>query len=209
LKKDVFGQVSVQASGDEVRILRSAVQARYWARWLARMMLKRESRALLALRDVDGIPRLLSAGKNELSRTYIPGVAMQTGRPADPAYFAEAARLLRRMHRRGVAHNDLAKEPNWLISENGSPAVVDFQMATVRLSRGRWFRILAREDIRHLLKHKRTYCPDHLTRRERNILDNPAFISRLWMATGKKLYLFVTRRLMGWQDREGAFDRDS
>ena len=101
------------------------------------------------------------------------------------------------------------KEPNWLIAEDGSPAVVDFQLATVRPSRGRWFRTLAREDIRHLLKHKRTYCPDHLTRREHDILDNPAIVSRIWMATGKKLYLFVTRRLMGWQDREGAFDRDS
>lgn len=196
-------------SGGERRILRSAVRARYWARWLAQIMLRRESRALLALHDIHGVPQLLSAGKNELSRTYIPGVAMQTGRPSDPTYFVEAARLLRRMHRRGVAHNDLAKEPNWLIAEDGSPAVVDFQMATVRPSRGRWFRTLAREDIRHLLKHKRTYCPDHLTRREHDILDNPAIVSRIWMATGKKLYLFVTRRLMGWQDREGAFDRDS
>jgi hypothetical protein len=27
------------------------------------------------------------------------------------------------------------------------------------------------------------------------------------MGTGKKLYLFVTRRLLGWADREGAGDR--
>jgi len=29
----------------------------------------------------------------------------------------------------------------------------------------------------------------------------------VWMSTGKKLYTFVTRRLLGWADREGAGDR--
>jgi len=27
------------------------------------------------------------------------------------------------------------------------------------------------------------------------------------MATGKRAYLFITRRLLGWADREGAGDR--
>jgi hypothetical protein len=63
------------------------------------------------------------------------------------------------------------------------------------------------EDLRHLLKHKRTYCASHLTAREREILASPALISRLWMLTGKPVYLFVTRRLLGWADREGAGDR--
>ena len=64
-----------------------------------------------------------------------------------------------------------------------------------------------REDLRHLLKHKRSYCPERLTARERRILARPAMVSRLWMAMGKPVYLFVTRRLFGWADREGAGDR--
>jgi hypothetical protein len=31
--------------------------------------------------------------------------------------------------------------------------------------------------------------------------------ARAWMATGKRVYLFVTRRILRWQDREGAGDR--
>jgi hypothetical protein len=69
------------------------------------------------------------------------------------------------------------------------------------------FRTLAREDIRHLLKHKRTYCPEYLTQREKTILDNPSALSKFWMLTVKPVYLFITRRLLGWQDREGAGDR--
>ena len=61
---------------------------------------------------------------------------------------------------------------------------------------------------RSLLKHKRYYRPDLLTTRERQILANPSPVSRLWMGTVKPVYLFVTRRILGWADREGAADRD-
>jgi hypothetical protein len=39
------------------------------------------------------------------------------------------------------------------------------------------------------------------------MLARPGAISRLWMATGKPVYTFITRRLLGWADREGAGDR--
>jgi serine/threonine protein kinase len=136
------------------------------------------------------------------------GEPLQRARPRDPRYFREAFHLLRRVHRRGVAHNDLAKEPNWLVTSGGRPALVDFQLALVSRRRGRLFRALAHDDIRHLLKHKRSYCPTRLTRREQRILATPSVPARVWMGTGKKLYLFVTRRVLGWADREGAGDRD-
>ena len=48
---------------------------------------------------------------------------------------------------------------------------------------------------------------NRLTARQRRILARPSLISRIWMATGKKVYLFVTRRIFRWRDREGAGDR--
>ena len=133
---------------------------------------------------------------------------MQLARPRDARFFGDAFDLLRRLHRAGVAHNDLAKEPNWLVTPEGRAALVDFQLALVSHRRSRLFRTLAREDIRHLLKHKRSYCPQHLTRRELQILATPSLINRAWMSSGKKLYNFVTRRILGWADREGASDRE-
>jgi serine/threonine protein kinase len=142
-----------------------------------------------------------------LRREWIEGRPMQLARPRNAEYFRAARALLARLHRRGVAHNDLAKEPNWLVTPTGMPALVDFQLALVSPRRGRVFRALAREDLRHLLKHKRSYCPERLTARERRILATPAAFSRVWMATAKPAYTFVTRRLFGWADREGAGDR--
>ena len=170
-------------------------------------MLAREASALTQLESLDGVPKVIRVERDELARSWIDGKPMQTARPRNERYFRDAARLLRRMHRAGVAHNDLAKEPNLLVQPSGDPAFIDFQLALHSPGRGRLFRLLGREDIRHLLKHKRTYCPAALTRREQQILDNPAILSRLWMRTGKPVYLFITRRLLGWSDREGAGDR--
>ncbi len=207
LKSDLFGTVWRGESGGRECVQRDTGGARWWAAWLARSLCRREARALVRLDGLPGTPRLLHADKKTLRREWIEGRPMQLARPRDPAYFRAARALLVRMHRRGIAHNDLAKEPNWLVTPAGGPALVDFQLALVCRRRGRLFRTLGREDIRHLLKHKRSYCPAELTARERRILATPSAVSRAWMATGKRAYTFITRRVIGWSDREGAGDR--
>ena len=132
---------------------------------------------------------------------------MQEAKPRDPAFFKAALRLLRRLHAANVVHNDLAKEPNILVSNNGQPAFIDFQLALVVPRRTPVFRALAYEDLRHLLKHKRSYCPAHLTRREQAILATRGWPSQLNRYTIKPAYLLITRKLLGWSDREGATDR--
>lgn len=207
LKKDLFGEIRhLDADGVDC-ILRDAGAASPSIRWLGRLLLRREARALALLGGTVGVPELLAVTRSHLRRQYLPGAPLQAARIRDPAYYLSAAALLRRLHRLGIVHNDLAKEPNWLVLEDGSPALIDFQLAWHSSRRGRLFRLLAYEDLRHLLKHKRSYCPDSLTRRERRILAAPAWPSRVSRRTLKPAYLFVTRRLLRWADREGAGDR--
>ena len=124
-------------------------------------------------------------------------------RAATSRISARARRLLQHLHRRGVAHNDLAKEANWLVLTDGTPALIDFQLAMRGHPRSRWMRLLAREDLRHLLKHKRMYCPQALTPVERRLLQRRSWLRDAWFATGKPVYRFVTRRLLQWEDNEG------
>ena len=208
LKSDVFGTIT----RDGETVVRDANAARPWARWLAIRLLRREHRALTRLAlgaGIDGIPCVLDLGPRRLVRTWIEATPMQLAKPRDPAYFRAASRLVRRLHAAGVIHNDLAKETNWLATPEGRPALVDFQLAMtlVKRQRGALARALGHDDIRHLLKHKRSYLPDRLTARERRILATRSLVSRLWMASGKKVYLFITRRIFRWRDREGAGDR--
>ena len=207
LKQDLFGRIVVDESSPEPVVVRELDAARPWLRWLARHLARRETRALRHLEGTPGLPRVLAADRHRTLRSWIAGQPMQVARPTDPAYFREALRLLRRLHARGVVHNDLAKEPNWLVTPEGTPALVDFQLALIRARSTRLFRALAHDDLRHLLKHKRTYLAQRLTARQRRVLEKRSLVSRLWMASGKRVYRFVTRRLLRWSDREGAGDR--
>ncbi len=207
LKCDLFGEVLLRERETGPEIVRNAAAARWWLRWLARYLLRREAEALAALHGLAGVPQLMRHDRDTLVRSYLAGKPLHQAGAVDPDWFKAAARLLRRLHRADVCHNDLAKEPNLLVLDDGSPALIDFQLAWRSPRRGRLFRIAAREDIRHLLKHKRTYCAGRLTTRERDILANPSPVSRAWMGLTKPVYLFVTRRLLGWADREGAADR--
>jgi len=209
LKEDLFGAVWRITSHDGVHVLRDTRCAQWWVAALARWLLRREASALAALGCMPATPELLSHDSEQLLRSYLPGSPLNRRRPDAEHYFRNAMRLLRRLHRANVTHNDLAKEPNILVLDDGSPAFIDFQLASFRPNRGRLFRAAAREDIRHLLKHKRTYRPDQLTHREQRILASPSPASRVYMSTIKPVYLFVTRRLLGWSDREGAGDRGS
>jgi len=208
LKADVFGRI--RRVGDVV--VRECDHARPWARRLALHLMRREHRALSRLAlgaGIEGIPRVLAMEATQLTRSWIDGAPMQIAKPRDPAYFRAALRLLRRLHAADVIHNDLAKETNWLVTPDGRPALVDFQLAMTLTSRGALARALGHDDLRHLLKHKRSYLPDRLTAREKRILARHSLVSRIWMASGKKVYLFVTRKILRWRDREGAGDRGS
>jgi len=211
LKRDGFGTVRrVRDTAHGVAadfVERDVTAAARGARWLARRLAAREARALEALRDVPRVPRLIGWDGRRLRRSWLDGRPMHEAAPQDPAYFREALRLLRRLHAAGVVHNDLAKEPNWLVGPDGLPELVDFQLAARPLRRGRLFRMLAWDDLRHLLKHKRTYCPGRLTARQRAVLERRSPLAALWARTGKPVYRLVTRRVLGWADREGAGDR--
>jgi len=207
LKQDLFGEIRLSGHAGQQVIIRDARSAAAGLRWLARILLRREASALTQLAGIDGVADVIRVEPDHLTRSYIAGDPMHQHRPADPGFFQAAVSLRRKMHRAGVVHNDLAKEPNILVRSDGSPAFIDFQLAWHSPTRGKVFRLAAREDLRHLLKHKRYYCPDRLTRREIDILNNPGAPARIWRRTVKPVYLFVTRRILRWADREGAGDR--
>jgi hypothetical protein len=209
LKRDVFSTVErgrFRSEGGEVdAVLRRLDQVPWWSYLPARHLFGREARALALARDLHVGPELLWAGRQALVRGFINGVALHLAKPhGDAGYFRSAKAALRRMHRAGICHNDLAKEQNWLRGNDGCAYVTDFQLAACFRTRGRLFRIAAYEDLRHLLKHKRSYAPEALTPAERRILARKSLVASLWLLTGKKVYRAITRGLFNFTDREGG-----
>jgi serine/threonine protein kinase len=209
LKRDVFSTVErgrFRNDGGEVdAVLRRLDQVPWWSFLLAYHLFSRERRALTLARDLHVGPDLLWTGRRALVRGFINGVALHLAKPAgDVAYFRSAKEALRKLHRAGICHNDLAKEQNWLRSHDGRAYLTDFQLAACFNSRSRLFRMAAYEDLRHLLKHKRTYAPEALTPKERKILARKSLPARIWLMTGKKVYRAITRGIFNFTDREGG-----
>src|SRR5438445_10157202 len=212
LKRDVFSTVErgrFRSDGGEVdAVLRRLDQVPWWSFVLARHLFARERKALTLAKGLDVGPELLWGGQRALVRGFIDGVALHLARPhGDVAYFRSAKAALRRLHRAGICHNDLAKEQNWLRGADGRAYLTDFQLAVCFRRRGWLFRIAAYEDLRHLLKHKRSYAPEALTPAERRVLARKSLLTRAWMATGKRVYYWVTRGIVGFADREGGGPR--
>lgn len=212
LKQDVFSTVERgrfrrdEAQVDQIdAVLRRLDHVPWWSFIPARHLFERERRALAKARNLNVGPELLWAGRQALVRGFIDGVALHLAKPlGDVGYFRSAKKALRKLHRAGICHNDLAKEQNWLRGSDGQAYLTDFQLAACFETRGRLFRIAAYEDLRHLLKHKRTYAPNALTPSERKMLARKSLLARIWLRTGKKIYRAVTRGLFNFTDREGG-----
>lgn len=207
LKHDGLGTTRLVRSENGSFVERDTHTAHVLVRWLARKLAAREAAALAALAGEARVPRLLAFDGDVVRRSYLPGVRLYEAPPRSRAYFVDALRALRRLHRAGVAHNDLAKEANWLVDAGGACAIVDFQLATLSKKRSARFRRRAYDDLRHLLKHKRTYQPERLTARQRRMLAQPTLAARLWRAAVKPPYRFVTRVVLAWPDRPGPVER--
>src|ERR1700730_15903904 len=209
LKRDVFSTVErgrFRSDAGEVDAVLRRLNFVPWSSIIpARQLSARERRALTLAKGLQVGPELLWVGRQALVRGFIDGVALHLAKPfGDAAYFRSAQAALSRLHRAGICHNDLAKEQNWLVGRDGCAYLTDFQLAACFKTRGRLFRIAAYEDLRHLLKHKRSYAPEALTPKERKILARKSLVASVWLKTGKKVYRAITRGLFNFTDREGG-----
>jgi predicted Ser/Thr protein kinase len=212
LKRDIFSTIErgwFRDGGSEIdAVLRRIDMVPWWSRPIARHFLAREARALAIAGPLGIAPRLLHVTPDALVRAFIDGVPLHIAQPeGDAAYFRSAKAALRAMHGARLCHNDLAKEQNWLRGLDRRAYLTDFQLATSFSRRGRLFRLAAHEDLRHLLKHKRRYAPEALTSAERRMLARKSWPARVWLATGKRVYIWITRGLLNFADREGSGSR--
>ena len=208
LKRDYLGTVRLESKDGEQVVTLTVEGVGAGRGSIALRLLRAEAAARARLGGEPGVPRLLAVERNGLVRSFLSGKVMFVARPQTCAYFRSALRLVRRMHRRGVVHNDLAKEANWLCLDDGSAGIVDFQIAVVSSARGKVFRLLAREDLRHFYKHKQHYVPSALTARQRRLLATPSFGARAWTMLAKPVYRAFTRGVLGWRERRGPEERE-
>jgi hypothetical protein len=160
--------------------------------WVGRALARREAGFLRQLADVELVPKdlgdVVANGRrlpNAIARTYIDGEVLLLTEKVTPKFFDELRDLLRAIHAHDIAYVDLHKRENIIVSRDGRPYLIDFQIC-FGLSR-QWpgngalarfaLRRLQEIDDYHVNKHHARCLPETLTPEEHaRYLEPPPWI---------------------------------
>jgi serine/threonine-protein kinase RIO1 len=130
-------------------------------RWISAKGLQREFAAYCRLGQMAGVPTChgLASGRH-LILDAVEGQRLSdvTARPSE-AFYASLLTLIQSLHARGVAHGDLKRKDNILITPAGQPVIIDFGTAVLQphgwhpLKR-RLFNFLRQTDLNAWIKLK-------------------------------------------------------
>ncbi|MEM1209378.1 MAG: hypothetical protein AAGI54_08930 [Planctomycetota bacterium] len=152
--------------------------------WAGRALTRRETRLLHRTADVAGIPNDLGPvawqrpdepgprpDPATAAREFLDGETLKDHRldhRVSDTFFAELDDIVDALHAQGVAYVDMDKADNIIVTPDGRPALIDFQIHFViprwlplgRYSLGWLLKLLQRSDRYHLMKHKLRTRPD-------------------------------------------------
>lgn len=143
LSRGYQGAVFLRGAGADRRVIKQAMGGRI-ARPVRLAMLRREHAVYAQVAGIQGIPRCYGLQDDgSLVLEYLPGEAYRETVPALRAhrerFFRELRDQILALHAAGVAHADLKRRGNILISPDGDPILLDFGSAVLRKPRGGWW----------------------------------------------------------------------
>jgi predicted Ser/Thr protein kinase len=155
-------------------------------RYLRERLLRHEYRAYARLDGVSGIPHCHGlAGGRFLVLDYVAGPNARDARLADrDGFYDRALAVIQAIHARGVAHADLKRRDNILVSEGEQPLLLDFGMAVLREPGfhpwNHWIFGLARRlDLNAWIKHKYRYREGEISAAD-GVYDRPIPFESGW-----------------------------
>ena len=205
LKIDMFGIISLATYQNQTVIVRDLNIKNKFCKVVAKYLNHNEVRVLKKVNQLNkpNFSKLVKATPTYTIRSYIPGTPLnQLSGKLDKAFFENALNLVKIMHKNGIVHNDLEKQGNWIIMENGEPAFIDFQLASYFTKETYIFKLLRRIEHRNVIKSKNWFCSSPLESHELEILKNQGRIHKFFKKFMKPLYNFVTRKLLNYSDRK-------
>lgn len=143
LSRGYQGAVFLSGAGADRRVIKRAMGGRL-ARRVRVAMLRREQAAYARVAGIPGIPRCYGLQDDgSLVLEYLAGEVYRETVPVlrdhRERFFRELRDQILAIHAAGVAHADLKRRGNILISPGGDPILLDFGSAVLRDAGGGWW----------------------------------------------------------------------
>ncbi len=173
----------VEWKGGQVAVKDFATSPKWFRRFVAPILVGREVRALRHLNGTQGIPRFVGrVDRLAFAMEFIEGAPISTFSRGElsPDVFPRITEVVEAMHAKGVAHGDLKRRSNLILSPDGSVWIIDFAASVVArgpISR-KLMRAVAEVDDKSLPRLKRFVSPELLTEEDKWKLDNPTKLER-------------------------------
>ncbi len=149
----------------------------WFKRLLGIYLARREVAALQRAEGIPNVPRVLALSNGSaIVMSRVDGVqvtAVDDSDVFDAEFFERLLTLIDKLHRRGVAHGDLEKLDNIMITSDGEPALVDFTSAIVSGASPIAALVLPEimaNDLRAVYKLKANFAPELLALDEERAL---------------------------------------
>ena len=102
--------------------------------WINRWMLRHEHDIYRRLQGISGIPHCYGFFMNRyLVLEHVEAETMRQTTVSDPVtFFEEMLEVIEAIHARGVAHGDLKRKDNVLVTKDSRPCLIDFGVSVYR-----------------------------------------------------------------------------
>lgn len=156
-------------------------------RYVAPILVNREVKALRALENTPGVPRLYKKIDSlAFAMEFIEGTPVadfEEGK-LDPSVFPHVQKVIDAIHERGVSHCDLKRRSNLIVTPDNEIYIVDFAAAVIGKRRLRpltnWFqKKMAEIDDKSLPRIKKFAAPELMTQDDWDKLNNKTFLEKL------------------------------
>lgn len=169
-------------------------------RKLRQLMIRREHDIYRRLDGIPGIPRCYGLqGGNRLVLEFVDSHSLRLSKnelPDREKFFAELLEILQNTHAAGVAHGDLKRKDNILVTPEGRPYLVDFGSAVAKKEGAflnRWlFRQACKIDLNAWIKHKYLGRYDEISAADAQYFQ-PTVVEK-WARFFRRIWHKLTRR---------------
>jgi predicted Ser/Thr protein kinase len=177
----------VEVDGQHAAVKDFAATPPFFRRFIAPYLVRREMAALSVLQGTPGVPQVYGRiDRYAFSLEYIEGTPMAKFKAGElaPEVFARVQSVIDEIHRRGVAHGDLKRRSNLLLTPEGEVFLIDFAAAVI----GRrpfhplmnsLQKQMAAIDDKSVPRLKKFVAPELLTEEDRAKLDHPTFLEKM------------------------------